>query len=202
MSNPALKQQTTGTASHWEPKFPFDLVVAYEDAQTRNRALRLYDHLAQQLLDDYDFQCSWWKLDHLANTTLRQQASDAAEQANMIILCVHGQNGVNPAHQSWIEEWLPRRDGRKSALVAMVGGSDDTGSPEETAATVDYLKRAARRAGMDFFDHTFAVELPTRELSMRPPAPAVDSPRQATPVTLIHPLLYHQMPTPRWGINE
>ena len=49
--------------SHWEPKMPFDLVVAYEDRATRNRALHLYDHLAQQLLDDYDFKCAWWKFD-------------------------------------------------------------------------------------------------------------------------------------------
>jgi len=54
MNNPALNPQLD--ASEWEPKFPFDLVVAYEDTFTRQRALQLYDHLAQQLLKDYDFQ--------------------------------------------------------------------------------------------------------------------------------------------------
>ena len=200
MSNPALQQRTTGTASHWEPKFPFDLVVAYEDAETRTRALHLYDHLAQQLLDDYDFQCSWWKFDHLANSTLRQQASDAAAEANMIILCLHGRDGVTAEQRAWIEEWLPRRDGRKSALVAMLGGTDEAGGPSGTSATLNYLRNVARLGRMDFFDHTFNVDLPQRELSMQPPP--VDPPRITPPPVVVHPLLYHQMPTPRWGINE
>ena len=67
MNNPALNPRSN--ASQWEPKFPFDLLVAYEDALTRDRALKLYDTLAQQLLNDYDFQCSWWKFDHLQNVT-------------------------------------------------------------------------------------------------------------------------------------
>ena len=53
------------SSAQWEPKFPFDLVIAYEDNPTRDRAMLLYDRIAQQLLDDYDFQCAWWKLDHL-----------------------------------------------------------------------------------------------------------------------------------------
>jgi len=194
MSNSVLELRAQ--APHWEPKFPFDLVVAYEDSQTRNRALNLYDHLAQQLLDDYDFQCSWWKFDHLANATLRQQASDAAAEANMIILCLHARRGLLPLHRAWIEEWLPRRDGRKSALVAMVGGAEDAPGAAET--TLAYLKRASRLGRMDFFDHTFNLSLPARELSLEPALPAGDREAPQSDPSL----LYHQMPTPRWGINE
>jgi hypothetical protein len=196
MSNSVLAPRAN--VSHWEPKFPFDLVVAYEDTQTRNRALHLYDHLAQQLLDDYDFQCSWWKFDHLANVTLRQQASDAAADANMIILCLHARQGLLQLHRAWIEEWLPRRDSRKAALVALVCGAEEEKSAAQT--TLGYLRKAAQLSRMDFFDHTFALSLPAQELSLEPPAePArIEPPSQDAN----QPVMYHQMPTPRWGINE
>src|SRR5213594_2896872 len=74
MNKPLLNSQAV--LPHWEPKYPFDLVVAYEDLATRNRALLLYDHLSEQLIDEYDFQCTWWKLDHLCSQTLREQAAD------------------------------------------------------------------------------------------------------------------------------
>jgi hypothetical protein len=181
--------------AHWEPKFPFDLVVAYEDTHTRNRAQHLYDHLAQQLLDDYDFQCSWWKFDHLSNAALRRQAADAATEANMIILCMRAREHLMPVHRHWLEDWLPRRDNRKAALVALIGGGEDSsGSTEPMLA---YLRQAARLAHMDFFDHAFDLSLPAREV---PLPQGAETPRLAPSVA--EELLYHQMPNPRWGINE
>ena len=118
MSNLLSSPQTKDP--HWEPKFPFDLVVAYEDRATRARALQLYDHLAGQLLDDYDFKCAWWKFDHLGDPSLREHAVDDAADANMIVLSVQGQRDLPAIGRAWIEDWLPRRDNRKSALVALV----------------------------------------------------------------------------------
>lgn len=188
-------------ASEWEPKFPFDLVVAYEDTFTRDRALRLYDHLAQQLLNDYDFQCSWWKFDHLVNPTLRHQAADAAASANMVILSLHAQDEVSPLHRTWIEEWLPLRDSGTAALVALIGGGNDAGF--EKAPMLAYLQNAARLGRMDFFNHGFEMN---QALAL---SPSAQSP-SANPITqraqVVMPLLHEttpqRTPTPRWGINE
>jgi hypothetical protein len=179
----------------WDPKLPFDLVVAYEDLETRNRALHLYDHLAQQLLDDYDFQCSWWKFDHLTNITLRQQAADAAVEANMVILSIRASEDLPRAHKLWLEDWISRRHHRKAALVVMIAG---TSVPEREAATVlAYLQNAARLARMDFFTHAFELPGSPRETS------AAVLPGQAPAATpLLHGLLQHRSPVLRWGINE
>jgi hypothetical protein len=207
-----LQPESTSTdasasATHWEPKFPFDLVVAYEDLQTRNRALHLYDHLAQQLLDDYDFQCSWWKFDHLINRTLCQQAADAAVDANMVIISMQARPELLPSHQAWLEEWLPRRPHRKSALVALIAGADERAQEAERMLT--YLRRAARLAHMDFFNHSFALSLPSRDISLPATSAAAAEPLRVTPppsvsASAVHTpqAFYHQMPTPRWGINE
>jgi hypothetical protein len=179
----------------WDPKLPFDLVVAYEDLETRNRALHLYDHLAQQLLDDYDFQCSWWKFDHLSNPTLRQQAADAAVEANMVILSIRAHEELPRTQQLWLEDWVSRRHHRKAALVAMIAG---TNTPERKAApALAYLQNAARLARMDFFTHGFELPSSPREASI---AQLAAQTPVATP--LLQDTLQHQSPVLRWGINE
>jgi hypothetical protein len=193
MNNATLTPQMD--IAGWDPKLPFDLVVAYEDLETRNRALHLYDHLAQQLLDDYDFQCSWWKFDHLTNTTLRQQAADAAVEANMVILSIRASEDLPRTHRLWLEDWISRRHHRKAALVVMIAG---TSVPEREAATVlAYLQNAARLARMDFFTHAFESPSNPRETS------ATVSPGQAPAAApLLQGLLQHRSPVLRWGINE
>ena len=179
----------------WEPKYPFDLVVVYEDRVTRSRALHLYDHLAQQLLDDYDFQCSWWKCDHLQDAALLEQAAEAATNANMIVVSVRAGQDLIPPMKQWIDKWLPRRNARLGALVALFG-ADKARSSDDTQ-TRAYLQRIARRVHLDFFAHSFELESP---------APRFDASglwereRRVTP--LLEEILRYHPPTFRWGINE
>ena len=193
MNNPALNPKLD--ASEWEPKFPFDLVVAYEDTFTRQRALQLYDHLAQQLLNDYDFQCSWWKFDHLQNATLRSRAADAAAEANMIILSVRAQPEILPLHRAWLEDWIPRRDNSKAALVALIAGNGKPGN--EAGPMLAFLQNAARQGRMDFFTQGFDSTQPKQDS-------LVDqiTKRASTVTPVMHQILQQPMPTPRWGINE
>ena len=137
---------------HWEPKFPFDLVIAYEDHATRDRAMLLYDRVAQQLLNDYDFQCAWWKLDHLREPSLMEQAVDDAVQANMIIVSLHAGRALPKIAMDWMDAWAPGKVGNKSALVALLsmsGPGNDVAQGRQA-----YLQQVARRARMDFFLHS------------------------------------------------
>jgi len=194
MSNSALNPQLD--ASEWEAKYPFDLVVAYEDTFTRQRALQLYDHLAQQLLNDHNFQCSWWKFDDLQNATLRSRAADAAATANMVILSIRMQPEISPLHRSWLESWIPRRDNSsKAALVALIAGNGKTGN--ETAPMLAFLQNAARQGRMDFFTQGFD-STQSKQDSL------VDqiTERASVVTPIMHQILHQPMPTPRWGINE
>ncbi len=181
--------------SSWDPKFPFDLVVAYEDTDTRNRALHLYDHLAQQLLDDYDFQCSWWKFEHLANSVLQQEAADSAADANMVILSLRAHRELPAVQKAWMDDWIHRRHHRKAALVVMIA---DTNQPERDAAPVlGYLRNAARIGRMDFFLHGFELPKANSEFPDTPMPDRVFSMAQP-----LHGTLSHKSPVQRWGINE
>ncbi|MBN2507731.1 MAG: hypothetical protein JXQ71_13665 [Verrucomicrobia bacterium] len=138
-------------APHWEPKFPFDLVIAYEDHGTRDRAMLLYDRIAQQLTDDYDFQCAWWKLEHLRDPSLMEQAIEDAVQANMIIVALHDGRSLPKAAADWLDAWAPNKFGNKSALVALL--SRPPNAPPCPHGRQAFLQRVARQARMDFFVH-------------------------------------------------
>lgn len=136
----------------WEPKYPFDLVIAYEDDATRNRAMLLYDRLAQQLLDDYDFQCAWWKFAHLREGSLMERATDDAIEANMIILSLDTAKGLTRWAREWIEAWVPNKIGTKSALVALQTLPAPPAS--QHPALTSQLHQYARQARMDLFLHS------------------------------------------------
>ena len=183
------------TVPHWEPKFPFDLVVAYEDTSTRNRALLLYDHLSEQLADDYDFQCTWWKFDHLCSHSLREQAADAAAAANMVIVSVRSGYALPPMAKIWIDTWLSQKEIRKSALVALLG--EPRHAERMTLPVAGYLQRIARKAKMDFFIHGFENESEPVEYS------ADDIKDRAGKITpFMQGILDYRLPTPKWGLNS
>lgn len=183
--------------AHWEPKTPFDLVVAYEDRMTRNRALHLYDHLAQQLLDDYDFKCAWWKFDHLAEPSLREDSIDDAAAANMVILSLHARPEIPEEQKHWVESWLAFRNQRKCALVAMIGNGETP--PIDSTNMITWLCNAARLGRMDFFNHSFGVPTglatPTFEKAHVVPG-------NTGPMTLTAGLPGQPIPDARWGSNE
>ena len=182
------------TVPHWEPKFPFDLVVAYEDTPTRNRALLLYDHLSEQLAGDYDFQCTWWKFDHLCSHTLREQAADAAAAANMVIVSLRSGLVLPPLAKIWIDSWLSRKEIRKSALVGLIGQLQH--SDQATPPVTKYLERTARKAKMDFFIHGFDVANEQVDYSLDT---ITERARRVTP--LMQGILDYRLPTPKWGLN-
>jgi hypothetical protein len=187
--------QALPAAAHCEPKFPFDLVVAYEDTATRNRAVQLYDHLAQQLLDDYDFQVSWWKLDHLESPRLYEQAATAAAEANMVIISLRGDQHLPAVFNQWLQSWISRKDSQKSALVVLLGATGQTVTDARQLHA--HLQQAARQAKMDFFAHAYELaepDLPYTTASLNRRAEAV------TP--LLDEILQQPTSIPRWGINE
>jgi hypothetical protein len=179
---------------HWEPKFPFDLVVGYEDIATRNQALRLYDRLAQRLIDDYDFQCTWWKFEFLQSPTLFEQAADAAAEANMVVLSLRDSEAVPEIARQWLEAVTHRRDYRKSALVALI--CNLTPDKIRTAPVVTTLQGIAHLARMDFFCNTFDLPRESTDTSFED-----ISVRVHTVTPLLDEILHHRAPYPR-GINE
>jgi hypothetical protein len=176
-------------------KTVFQVVAAYDDAPARDRALNLFHRIEQQLGGDYEFESSWWRLDHLRETPLLEQAADDAIRANMIILSLRETPELPPTSKAWIRSWLSRRGSQKAALVALVAGEHR--EKRDEAPLLPSLESVAREAQMDFFlqwfDPASPQSLPQNTAGADPvPAGSPDS----------SPLLSTRQPMPRWGINE
>jgi hypothetical protein len=195
MSESLLNSRQRG--SPWAPKYPFDLLVAYDDVTTRNRALQLCDRLTKKLADDYDFKCTWWKFDHLRDTTLREQAADAAAEANMIILSIHADKELPVAVKAWTETWLARKDHGKRALVTLIDGAQQQG--QGFCPVQLYLQKVAHIGGMNFFSQPFDLPIET------PRYTAETIKERAVKVTpVLVQILNQRAAIPMWkfGINE
>jgi hypothetical protein len=183
--------------SPWAPKYPFDLLVAYDDVTTRNRALQLCDRLTKKLADDYDFKCTWWKFDHLRDATLREQAADAAAEANMIILSIHANKDLPISVKTWMETWLAREEHGKRALVTLIDRFPQQG--EGFCPVQLYLQKVAHIGGMNFFSQPFdsPIEVPCYTLE-------TITKRAETVTPILQQILNHRTAIPMWkfGINE
>lgn len=184
------------TSNQWEPKCPFDFVIAYQDTATRNRVYNLYDHLAQQLIDDFDFRGFWYKFDFLANPTVRDTASDQAAQAHMVVFSLRQGNAL-PGHViDWIDAWTACRGSQKSALVTLVAGDDP--EARRICPIQNYLQKTAHCAGMDFFAHNF-------DFPGNGGRNTVTTLYQATPnlpSKFVEDVPYRPKVASHWGINE
>ena len=179
----------------WEAKFPFDLVIAYEDEITRNRAIALYDNLAGNLNDDYDVRYSWWKFHFLYDPALLDRAINAAIDADMIIVALRDAKEPPWIARNWIEKWLAGKDGHDCALVALVEGTPS--ARIEDCAVLGYLNSVAHQAQMNFFPHVF----PATPLNVINPLAGIFAPGTiGTP--LVEDLLRSPTNVPLWGINE
>lgn len=174
---------------------PLSVVVAYADRATHERALRIHDELVEQLAGDCSFEFTWWKFDFLRHADMFEAAVEAAVLADLIIFSVHAAEPLPLKVEEWLRAWCDRREKRRSALIALIGGTTQLAAQALPAHAL--LQSAAGRARMDFVPHAFPIP---------PEAPCclVDalSERAQQLEPLLEELLTRRPVIPYWGINE
>jgi len=131
----------------------FNVVIIYEDRGTGRRAKYFYENLVHELKGKCDFNLELWNFQVLAISEIGNSAARVAAQADFVILSLHGKAGLPTEIREWIETWARLIADSNAALIALV---DKFQTRDGTAAcTVAYLRNVAKRAGIDFFTHTF-----------------------------------------------
>lgn len=170
-------------------------VVVYQDRTTRDRAIRLCDHLIETFWSDLALEFSWWKFDYLREPGISRLAAEAAARADLILFSAHASKELPPHVESWIESWLKRRENRTAALVALIGLAAD---PLKGMTPVHiYLREVAQRAQMDYLPQVLddpAVRFNVSVETINNRAEKVTS--------VLDDILHHNPTPPRWGINE
>jgi hypothetical protein len=144
------------TSENWalvaDDRPKFNVVILYEDGHTGKRAKHFYDNVIRQLEDECDFNLELWNFQMIAIPEIADSTAQAAAQADLVIVSLHGKVELPDEIRNWIEEWPRLIVDRDPALVALL---DKPQKRRGTAAsTLAYLRSVADRYGVSFFAHT------------------------------------------------
>ncbi|HEY1172185.1 MAG TPA: hypothetical protein VGH19_12500 [Verrucomicrobiae bacterium] len=149
----------------FHPSFKFILV--YEDRPAGLRAKEMSDRLATMLEPECHVTTEAWNFALLSDSLLRDVAAEDARQAHMVIISAHKITALPTHVKSWLEEWLPAREGGKGALVFLLGDKDQNEHISEYALACDDLKNLTNVNAMDFFcSHHSQITTPANVIKM------------------------------------
>ncbi len=126
----------------------WSVVVVYEDAATRARAMAVCDRLMRELWSEVEFQFQWWRTDFLTDPLMAHHASEAAAAAHFVIFCPGEATEWPVTVMNWVEDWAAQRGDQEGALVDLT----DAGAAASHVARrkARFLGEMARRARMDY----------------------------------------------------
>ena len=164
------------------------VAIGYDDFPDGQRAMRMCQHLIEQLGREFQFSARLWKFALLAVPKLAEDAAQDAAEADMIIISAHGRGTLPNDLKDWVSGTPVRRRRGARALIALLDAADEPGT--EASPAYSYLQQVAKEGNIDFFSRTF-------------PTPATCSHLLAGRLSSsLEELLQERVATREWGINE
>jgi len=131
-----------------EPKTTFRAVLACEDDASIKTGTEICRLLLSCFENRLPFHIQIWPFDIFQSGHPNRDAVHDAIEADAIIVATHQQDDLPLAIKEWISAWVPQKRAQTAILIGLFhhpGGS--LGMP---FASFDYLKKAAKDAGIDF----------------------------------------------------
>ena len=173
-------------------KTPWSVIVVYEDAATREEAVKFCDGLVEQFWKQNELELSWWSFDLLQHAPYARQAAQQAIEASLIIFAVRPE-GEMPEHlRAWIETWVGQRTEFEGALIGLMDAVAGLNSvqPDKPDKHV-LLRNVAHRGGMDYLTH-----VPPNFLHSIPESIDSYSTRAGQVTSVLDEILRHPLPAP------
>ena len=140
--------RTNDSGSVLETKTGWSVVVVYEDAATRERAVTFCDQLVSRYWAKCEFDVSWWPFTMLDQAAAAKEAVERAAQADLIVFSATPEGDFPPPVKAWVESWLNQRGEREGMLVGLMEPGADAGNRE--GQKHHYLRKAAHHGAMDY----------------------------------------------------
>jgi hypothetical protein len=156
----------------------FHVVIVYEDYAAGRSAVDTYQRLLAEFGTEFDFRISIWRFDVVESPKLMQHAVCDAVKADVIIVATHHDELPIPIKQ-WVDAWVAEKGGQPALLIALL--NSEGGDADRPSRALEYLRKAAVSAGMDFL---------AQEMQSRRDRPTPDW------------RLSSQRASEPWGINE
>lgn len=159
--------------SEFEARESCRVIVLYDSAVTREKALRFCDHLMRQFGEDLNFAFEWWRTDFLAEIPLAEISAAQAKDADVFIICINPGEQLAPPVKQWFDSWADKHAGRPGALVDLNARPAD--QPGWDWATHQFLREISKIATLDFLEPAGSSPVVIQAFPLRmlndPPAP-------------------------------
>lgn len=154
-----------------EPKNAFRAVLVCEDDASLKTATETCRLLLSSFENRLPFQLQIWPFAIFQSNDLNLDAVRDAVAADAIIVAMHRQYDLPPAIKEWIDAWVPQKQTQTAILIGLFHRSGN--SQAVPMVTFEYLKKAAKDAGMDFLVRQSALEENTPQPSPQPQEPLI-----------------------------
>ncbi|MGC3958098.1 MAG: hypothetical protein QM813_09225 [Verrucomicrobiota bacterium] len=123
-------------------------VAVYEDPRAIARMYDIYTRLANRFSIEFEFECVWFEFVELRILHHAKRAAAAALEADLILFSANVDSDPPEAVKSWVGDWLTQKQGKNTALAALLNQNRRTTRP--APIFLNYLRAVADKAGMCF----------------------------------------------------
>jgi hypothetical protein len=181
--------RTNESGTGVEGKATWSVVVVYEDAAARERAVDFCDQLVERFWAKCDFEVSWWPFATLEETSSAEEAALKAKCADLILFSATPEGDFPLAVKGWIETWLNKRGDREGMLVGLM--DPQAASTSREGQKHHCLRNAAHHGAMDYLTHV------PQDISLSIPESLDSYTQRADQVTsLLDDILHQRVPLP------
>ena len=125
-----------------------NVTVVYEDLTIREWATEMWSRVTQ-MAGPGNISVTSWSIGDLARPAMLMEAISSAARADVIVIAVSAAERLPMDLCVWIAAWVPRRDRRVGALVALISLPQEYDLPAFSAR--DFLRMVALKGELDFF---------------------------------------------------
>jgi hypothetical protein len=134
---------------------PLNVVLVYEDDQTREWAKAAYDRVTGIAIEQ-GVRPTWWKLNNLSDPGVLAAAVSTAARADVIVIAIRDTEGLPLPFYAWTSAWVTNRRQWSGVMISMLGtpwkGQTNGGR------IGDYLRSLSHQARLEFILETRVVK--------------------------------------------
>jgi hypothetical protein len=159
------------------------VMILYDDLAAAQWAGEVFSSIGESPENNLRFRLQPWRLDFLADPDWADVATAEAAEAELLVVSMSRPSRLPVVIEKWLRAWLNNKHGSDAAVVVL--SDKKSGNALGNATRLEFLRRAATEAGVNFFS-----VLPPHHENL-PCCPS--APPQA---------FSYQNPYCHWGLNE
>ncbi len=144
-----MQAANTGSSNSSAPDWRLEVSLAYQDLATGLRARRFLDDLLANSQIQAEFSLSLWNLSLFHLTEIREQAVLNAVKADLVVLSLRGDNGLEPETEKWLAQWIAGRSEEECALAVLIHSSVQ--ETDSIGLTLFWLQQVTRPTRVRLF---------------------------------------------------